>query len=152
MGYRDAENSETHCTRIGHAARIDASDNAKGNSDHYRDGQTSGRELERRRITLGNQPPNRLMHGKRLTQIASGETAQIRKILPPERAIQPKLAAHSGNIGRLSVVAQHRDHRVARHQMNQRKGDGCNAERDWNYRENSMRQVFNPKPPLAGRS
>jgi hypothetical protein len=42
--------------------------------------------------------------------------------LPPERTTQAEFAAHSGNISRLSVVAQHRDNRVAGHQMNYSEG------------------------------
>jgi hypothetical protein len=64
---------------------------------------------------------------------------QIFKVLPPEGTIQAEFVAHSGNISRLSVVAQHRDNRVAGHQMNYSEGNCRDTYRNRDERENSLK-------------
>ena len=71
--------------------------------------------------------------------MASRESAQIFKVLPPERTTQAEFAAHSGNISRLSAVAQHRANRVAWHQVNYSEGNCRDTDRNRNERETSLK-------------
>ena len=48
---------------------------------------------------------------------------------------------HSLDVGRRRHVAKHRNDGITRHQVNEREGDGCNTERDWNQREQAAAEV-----------
>src|ERR1700683_501012 len=49
--------------------------------------------------------------------------------------------AHALDIGGRGHVAEHRNDRIAGHEVNQREGDGRNAERNRNQREQAASQV-----------
>ena len=49
--------------------------------------------------------------------------------------------AHPDDVGGRGGFAEHRDDRIARHQMDNREGQRRDAERDGNQREQAARQV-----------
>ena len=77
----------------------------------------------------------------RFTKIADGESAQICGVLLQERTIEAELMAHTDNVGGRGGLTEHRNHRIARHEMDDREGQRHDTERDGNEREQAPDEI-----------
>ncbi len=143
MRHRDAEDREAHRAHVGGAARIGAGDEAERESDRRsRPADPAPAKLERRREALGDQSRDRLTHRDRFAEVAVREAPQgTSRTARPSGRSSPSSMAHPCDIGGRRRIAEHRDDRIAGHQMNQREGQRRDAERDRNQREQAANQV-----------
>ena len=97
-----------------------------------RDGHRRDRQLEGRRQPFGNGGRDRLIRAKRRPEIAGGEPLQKAAVLDVERPVEPEPSAQLGDVLRRRAVAEHRLHRIAGHEMDEREDERRDAEENGN--------------------
>ncbi len=92
---------------------------AKQDRHHHR----RHRQLERRRQPLEDDVGDRLVGAQRRAEIAAHDAARERSVLLQQRAIEPELRAQLRHVLRRRALAEHRLHRIAWHQVNEREDE-----------------------------
>ena len=123
-------------------ARPDGGDNARWNRNHHRDEHRRKRELDGRRQTSGNRRRHAFVGPERHAKIATRHAHQERRVLHVQGAVQTEAGPQFDDAFRRRCIAEHRLHRIAGDEMNERKHERRDAQQDGNGKQ----QPANEKP------
>src|SRR5580704_17026563 len=155
MWNRNTDDRKSHRAQIARAAGIRACDDSQRECQQNSDEHSCRGEFDRCGETFSDEARDGLAIRNRFAQITDGESAQIRRVLRKERAVEAELTAHSDDVGGRGSLAEHRDHWIAGYQVNDRECQRRDTNRDRYQREQPPHEMFDhftiatgcPPPP-----
>ena len=133
----DAGERNCHGGLVDGAAAIERAENAERDRDGHRHNHGDYRKLRGRAEPLGDLAPDGRAIAERRAEIADDEPREKVTVLREQRPIETELRAQVAEVRRRRRFTEHRRHRIARDEVDQRKDERRHAEQHWHGQDES---------------